>query len=54
MTKIITEDKVCRGWHGLRILVAALLLAFIAWRAAEIPCEVIKPPPTQRDSISQG
>lgn len=39
MTKIIPENKARQGrwgWHGLRILIAALLLAFIAWGAAEI------------------
>jgi hypothetical protein len=39
MTKIIPEDKARQGhwgWHGLRILIAALLLAFIAWGIAEI------------------
>ena len=39
MTKIIPEDKARQGrwgWHGLRILIAAMLLAFIAWGIAEI------------------
>jgi hypothetical protein len=39
MTKIIPENKARQGgwgWHGLRILIAALLLAFIAWGVAEI------------------
>jgi len=33
MTKIIPEDKARQGrwgWHGLRILIAGLLLAFAA------------------------
>jgi len=56
MTKIITEEKARGGrwgWHGFRILVAALLLAAIAWGAAEIYGEVIKSPTTQ-DSVPQG
>ena len=38
MTKIIPENKARQGrwgWHGLRILIAALLLAFIAWGIAD-------------------
>jgi hypothetical protein len=57
MTKIITEDKARGGrwgWHGFRILIAALLLTFIAWAAAEIYGEVIKSPTTQQDGIPQG
>ena len=44
MTKIIPENKARQGrwgWHGLRILIAALLLAFIAWGVAEIYGEKI-------------
>ncbi|CAN7716745.1 hypothetical protein [Mesorhizobium caraganae] len=44
MTKIIPENKARQGrwgWHGLRILIAALLLAFIAWGIAEIYGEKI-------------
>jgi hypothetical protein len=44
MTKIIPENKARQGrwgWHGLRILIAALLLAFIAWGAVEIYGEKI-------------
>ena len=51
MTKIIPENKARQGrWgrHALRILVAALLLAFIAWGAAEIYGEVIKAPITEQ------
>ena len=42
--KIIPEDKARQGrWgrHGLRILIAALLLAFVAWGIAEIYGEMI-------------
>jgi len=51
MTKIVAEDKARqghRGLHALRILIAGMLLAFIAWGAAEIYGEVIKKPPTQQ------
>ena len=44
MTKIIPENKARQGrwgWHGLRILIAALLLAFIAWGGVEIYGEKI-------------
>ncbi|MER9404706.1 hypothetical protein NKI36_11655 [Mesorhizobium caraganae] len=44
MPKIIPENKARQGrwgWHGLRILIAALLLAFIAWGIAEIYGEKI-------------
>ncbi len=57
MTKIIPEDKARQGrwgWHGFRILIATLLLAFIAWGAAEIYGEVIKSPTAQQNSIPQG
>lgn len=57
MTKIIPDDKARQGrwgWHGFRILIAALLLAVIAWGAAEIYREVIKSPTTQQNSIPQG
>lgn len=49
MAKIIPEDKARQGhWgrHGLRILIAALLLAFIAWGIAEIYGEMIDRTPT--------
>ena len=51
VTKIIPEDKARQGhwgWHALRILVAGLLLAFIAWGAVEIYGELIKSPQTQQ------
>ncbi|WP_421915983.1 hypothetical protein [Mesorhizobium sp.] len=57
MTKIITEEKARGGrwgWHGFRILIAALVLAVIAWGAAEIYGEVIKSPTTQQGSVPQG
>ena len=44
MLKIIPENKARQGgWgrHGLRILIAALLLAFFAWGIAEIFGEMI-------------
>jgi hypothetical protein len=58
MTKIIAEDKARRrrwGRHGLRILIAALLLAFIASGAAEIYGEMTGTSPTTRqDSVPKG
>ena len=42
MTKIIPENKARQGrWGWQRILIAALLLAFIAWGIAEIYGEKI-------------
>ncbi len=49
MAKTIPEHKARQGgwgWHGLRILIAALLLTFIAWGAAEIYGELIGSPNT--------
>lgn len=57
MTKIIPENKARQGrwgWHGLRILVAALLLAFVAWGVAEIYGEVAKSPTTEQGTGSGG
>ncbi|WP_082525448.1 MULTISPECIES: hypothetical protein [unclassified Mesorhizobium] len=57
MIKIIPEDKARQGgWgrHGLRILIAALLLAFVAWGAAEIYGELIKKDTTQQGSAPGG
>ncbi len=65
MTKIIPENKARQGrwgWHGLRILIAAMLLAFIAWGIAEIYGQKIDPntpasqgePTTQSAPPSQG
>lgn len=59
MTKIIPENKARQGrwgWHGLRILIAALLLAFIAWGAAEIYGQKINngAPATQSAPAGQG
>lgn len=51
MIKIIPEDKARQGgWgrHGLRILIAALLLTFVAWGGAEIYGELIKKDTTQQ------
>ncbi len=44
MPKIIPENEARQGrWgrHGLRILIAALLLVFVAWGIAEIYGEMI-------------
>jgi hypothetical protein len=58
MAKIIPEDKARQGrWgrHGLRILIAALLLAFIAWGIAEIYGEMIdKTPTTEQGELPKG
>ncbi|WFP64580.1 hypothetical protein [Mesorhizobium sp. WSM4904] len=45
MTKTVPENKARQGhwgWHALRILIAGLLLAFIAWGAVEVYGELIK------------
>ena len=42
------------GWHGLRILIAALLLAIAAWGIAEIYGEVAKTPATEQGSAPSG
>ncbi|WP_195177978.1 hypothetical protein [Mesorhizobium sp. INR15] len=45
MTKFVPEDKAHQGgWgrHGLRILIATLLFAFVAWGVAEIFGEMIR------------
>lgn len=58
MAKIIPEDKARQGhWgrHGLRILIAALLLAFIAWGIAEIYGEMIdKTPTAEQGELPKG
>ena len=57
MTKIIPENKARQGgwgWHGLRILIAALLLAFAAWGIAEIYGEMAKTPATEQGSAPSG
>lgn len=59
MTKIIPVNKARQGrwgWHGLRILIAAMLLAFIAWGVAEIYGEKIdnNAPANQSAPASQG
>jgi hypothetical protein len=59
MPKIIPENKARQGrwgWHGLRILIAALLLAFIAWGIAEIYGEKIdnSAPANQNAPASQS
>jgi len=53
MTKIIPQDKARQGrWgrRGLRVLVAALLLAFVAWGVAEIYGQLIKTDTTEQGS----
>jgi hypothetical protein len=57
MTKIIPEDKARQGrwgWHGLRILIAALLLAIAAWGIAEIYGEAVKTPATEQGNAPGG
>lgn len=56
MTKIVLEDKARQGrwgWHALRILIAGLLLAFIAWGGVEIYGELIKSPATEQNGSQQ-
>lgn len=57
MTKIIPENKARQGrwgWHGLRILIAAMLLAFIAWGIAEIYGQKIDNSPPASQSRPAG
>ncbi|MFA6154554.1 hypothetical protein [Mesorhizobium sp.] len=57
MTKIIPENKARQGrWgrHGLRILIAALLLAIAAWGIAEIYGEMAKTPATGEGNAPIG
>lgn len=57
MTKIIPQDKARQGrwgWHGLRILIAALLLAIAAWGAAEIYGQMAKTPATEQGTAPGG
>lgn len=57
MTKIIPQDKARQGrWgrHGLRILIAALLLAFVAWGIAEIYGQLIKTDTTEQVHVPGG
>ncbi|WP_189501723.1 MULTISPECIES: hypothetical protein [unclassified Mesorhizobium] len=58
MVKIIPTDKARQGrWgrHLLRILIAALLLAFVAWGAAEIYGEMIQTnTPASQEQIPKG
>ncbi|BCM22024.1 MULTISPECIES: hypothetical protein [Mesorhizobium] len=56
MTKIVPENKARQGhwgWHALRILIAGLLLAFIAWGAVEIYGELIKSPNSGAQHVPQ-
>ena len=57
MTKIIAGDKARQGgWgrRGLRILIAALLLAFVAWGGIEIYGELIKKDTTEQGNAPGG
>ncbi|MBZ9796351.1 hypothetical protein [Mesorhizobium sp. ES1-4] len=57
MTKTIPENKARQGrwgWHGLRILIAALLLAFVAWGVAEMYGETAKTPATEQGNAPNG
>ena len=58
MVKIIPENEARQGgWgrHGLRILIAAMLLVFVAWGIAEIYGEMIDTPASQGQTPnSQG
>ncbi|WP_167531409.1 MULTISPECIES: hypothetical protein [unclassified Mesorhizobium] len=57
MTKIIPENKARQGrwgWHVLYILIAALLLSFAAWGAAEIYGRAAKTPATEQGSAPSG
>lgn len=58
MVKIVPEDQARQGhWgrHGLRILIAALLLAFIAWGVVEIYGEIIdNAPSTEQGEVPKG
>ena len=57
MTKIIPEDKARQGrWgrHGLRILIAALILALAAWCVAEIYGVMIETPKTEQGNTPTG
>ncbi|RUU00009.1 hypothetical protein EOD23_24110 [Mesorhizobium sp. USDA-HM6] len=57
MTKIVPGDKARQGhwgWHALRILIAGLLLAFIAWGAVEIYGEMIKSQTTNEQAAPQA
>jgi hypothetical protein len=57
MTKIVPEDKARQGgWghHGLRILIAALILALAAWCVAEIYGVMIEMPKTEQGTTPNG
>ncbi|ESZ26743.1 MULTISPECIES: hypothetical protein [unclassified Mesorhizobium] len=54
MAKIIPENKARQGrwgWHGFRILIAALLLVFAAWGIAEIYGVLIKTPTSDEQHV---
>ncbi|MER8454535.1 hypothetical protein NKH24_00185 [Mesorhizobium sp. M1300] len=57
MPKIVPENKARqgrRGQHVLRILIAALLLAFIGWGVAEIYGWMIETPKTEQGNTPSG
>ncbi|MBZ9806312.1 hypothetical protein LB566_27625 [Mesorhizobium sp. CA13] len=57
MPKTIPENKARQGhwgWHGLRILIAGLLLAFVVWGVVEIYGEYTKSPTTEQGSAPSG
>lgn len=56
MPKTIPENKARqgrRGWRGLRILIAALLLVFAAWGVAEIYGVLIKTPASEEQHVPE-
>ncbi|MER9264731.1 hypothetical protein NKI63_09140 [Mesorhizobium sp. M0410] len=57
MPKTIPENKARQGRQGrhvLRILIAALLMAFIAWGVAEIYGWMIETPKTEQSNTPSG
>ncbi|MBZ9955758.1 hypothetical protein [Mesorhizobium sp. BR1-1-15] len=57
MPKTIPENKARQGhwgWHGLRILIAGLLLAFVVWGIVEIYGEYTKSSTTEQGSAPSG
>lgn len=56
MPKTVPENEARQGhwgWHALRILVAGLLLVFIAWGVVEIYGVLIKEPSTEQQHVPQ-
>jgi hypothetical protein len=57
MVKIIPENQARQGrWgrHGLRILIAAMLLVFIAWGVAEFYGQMIRPDAPNQGQMPDG